>query len=264
MPEFLPSDAASLEDHLVLCQGARLVTEHVLHLPQLLGDVERPALHPLLVHLVPHQGVVVNEVDLGDLCQLNGDIEGEGDDDLENDDECPESEESSPKRFKLLEGEKAMKGGQGCEGVEPKATARRAKEAQGEQDEDAPDNLQVDLSLQFAPLVSRSSVVQHRLRLMAGIDHQTLDVVGVLEETLSEQEVVFSHRDPLSPRLDQGAMEPINLCRRSVALQLCSKLQRIESPVFCDLQATRDFSLLQIRFTIQILQREIFSSLILS
>ena len=143
-----------------------------------------------------------------------------------------------------------MKGGQGCEGVEPKATARRAKEAQGEQDEDAPDNLQVDLSLQFAPLVSRSSVVQHRLRLMAGIDHQTLDVVGVLEETLSEQEVVFSHRDPLSPRLDQGAMEPINLCRRSVALQLCSKLQRIESPVFCNLQATRDFSLLQIRFTI--------------
>ena len=87
------------------------------------------------------------------------DIEGEGYDDLENDDKSPESQESSPKRFKLVEGEKAMERSQGRERVEPKATARRAKKAQGEQDQDAPDHLQVDLPLQFAPLVSRASVV---------------------------------------------------------------------------------------------------------
>ena len=224
MPELLPGNAASLEDHLVLRQRARLVAEHVLHLPELLSDVERPALHPFFVHLVPHQGIVVNEIDLGYLGQLDSHIEGEGDDDLENDDESPESQESGPKGFKLVEGEKAMEGSQGCEGIEPEAAACGTKEAQGEQDEDAPDHLQVDLSLQFAPLVSWTTVVQHRLRLVAGIDHQTLDVVGVLEKALSEQEVVLSYWDPLSPRLDQGAMEPVNLCCGSVTLQLCPKL----------------------------------------
>ena len=100
--ELLACDAASLEHHLVLGQRARLVAEHVLHLAELLGDVERPALDPLLVHLVPHQGVVVDEVDLGDLGQLNGHIEGEGYDDLENDDVSPESQEPCTKRFKLV------------------------------------------------------------------------------------------------------------------------------------------------------------------
>ena len=69
---------------------------------------------------------------------------------------------------------------------------------------------------------------------MAGIDNQTLDVVGVLEETLPEQEIVLSNWNPLPPRLDERAMEPVDLCRWSVALQLCSKLQRVESPVFCN------------------------------
>ena len=114
MTKFLAGDAASLEDHLVLGQRARLVAEHVLHLAELLGDVERPALDPLLVHLVPHQGVVVDEVDLGDLGQLNGYIEGEGDDNLENDYESPESQESGPKRFKLVEGWKIMERSQSC------------------------------------------------------------------------------------------------------------------------------------------------------
>ena len=53
MAKILPGDAAPLEDHLVLGEGAGLVAEHVLHLAKLLGDVERPALHPLLVYL-PH------------------------------------------------------------------------------------------------------------------------------------------------------------------------------------------------------------------
>ena len=102
MPELLPGDAASLEDHLVLRQRARLVAEHVLHLPELLSDVERPALHPLLVHLVPHQRVVVDQPDLRDFGHLDGDVEGEGDDDLEDDDERPEGEEAGPKGFKQI------------------------------------------------------------------------------------------------------------------------------------------------------------------
>ena len=53
-----------------------------------------------------------------DLGQLDGDVEGEGDDDLEDDDERPEGEEAGPKGFKLVEGEKAMKGSEGGERVE--------------------------------------------------------------------------------------------------------------------------------------------------
>ena len=37
MPEVLPADGAALEDHLVLREGARLVTEHVLHLQDRVG-----------------------------------------------------------------------------------------------------------------------------------------------------------------------------------------------------------------------------------
>ena len=100
--KILPGDAAPLEDHLVLGEGAGLVAEHVLHLAKLLGDVERPALHPLLVHLVPHQLVVVDQPDLRDFGHLDGDVEGEGDDDLEDDDERPEGEEAGPKGFKQI------------------------------------------------------------------------------------------------------------------------------------------------------------------
>ena len=41
-----------------------LVAEHVLDLAQLLGDVECAAFHPLTVHLVKHQRVVVDQVHL--------------------------------------------------------------------------------------------------------------------------------------------------------------------------------------------------------
>jgi hypothetical protein len=43
---------------------ACLITEHVLDLAQLLGNVESAAFHPLPVHLVKHLRVVVNQVNL--------------------------------------------------------------------------------------------------------------------------------------------------------------------------------------------------------
>ena len=80
------ADGAPLEDHVVLRQGARLITEYVLdlemswlvqpsmlhpnswmvnnHLSQFLRNVERPALRPLLALLVVEAEVVVDEVDL--------------------------------------------------------------------------------------------------------------------------------------------------------------------------------------------------------
>ena len=255
--KILPGDAAPLEDHLVLGEGAGLVAEHVLHLAKLLGDVERPALHPLLVHLVPHQRVVVDQPDLRDLGQLDGDVEGEGDDDLEDDDERPEGEEAGPKGFKLVEGEKAMKGSEGGERVEPKTAAGGAKKAKCEEYQDAPDHLQVDLPLQLAPLVPRTSVVQHRLGLVAGVDDQALDVVGVLEQALSQQEVVLPHRDPLAPGLDQRAVEPVDLGGGRVALQLGAQLQWVERSILRHLQSTWDLPLLQIRLSVKILSVDV-------
>ena len=52
MVEVLARDGAPFEDHLVLGEGAGLVAEHVLHLAQLLGDIEGPTLHTLVVLLV--------------------------------------------------------------------------------------------------------------------------------------------------------------------------------------------------------------------
>ena len=54
------------------------------------------------MHLVPHQRVVVDQPDLRDFGHLDGDVEGEGDDDLEDDDERPEGEEAGPKGFKQI------------------------------------------------------------------------------------------------------------------------------------------------------------------
>ena len=71
-------------------------------------------------YLVVHKRVVVDEIDLGELGELDGDVEGEGDDDLEDDDEGPEGQETAPQRIQFGEVEEVrMEGGQGGEAVEP-------------------------------------------------------------------------------------------------------------------------------------------------
>ena len=80
--EVLTHYGTTLEHHLVLCEGSGLVTEHELHLTELLGDVEGAALGALIVHRVIHQLVIVNQIDLHQLDNLDCDIERQGDDDL--------------------------------------------------------------------------------------------------------------------------------------------------------------------------------------
>ena len=63
----------------------------------------------------------MDEIDLGELGELDGDVQGEGDDDLEDDDEGPEGQEAAPERIQLGEvQEVGMEGSKGRKAVEPK------------------------------------------------------------------------------------------------------------------------------------------------
>jgi len=89
-----PAYRATLENHFVLGQGASLITEYVLNLSQLLWNVECSALDPFIAGVVPHPQVLVNQVDLDQLGTLDGHVKGHRDDNLKDNNECPESEKS--------------------------------------------------------------------------------------------------------------------------------------------------------------------------
>lgn len=76
-------DGAPAEHHLVLGESARLVGEDVLDLPQVLGDVQRLALDVRVRLLVVEVRIVGDEEDLADLHQLDGQVERDGDHDLD-------------------------------------------------------------------------------------------------------------------------------------------------------------------------------------
>lgn len=76
-------DGAPAEHHLVLGESAGLVGEDVLDLPQVLGDVERLALDVRVRLLVVEVRIVGDEEDLADLHQLDGQVERDGDHDLD-------------------------------------------------------------------------------------------------------------------------------------------------------------------------------------
>lgn len=76
-------DGASAKHHLVLGEGASLVREDVFDLSQVLGDVQGLTLHAAVCLLIVQIGVISDEEDLTDLHQLNGHIEGDGNQDLQ-------------------------------------------------------------------------------------------------------------------------------------------------------------------------------------
>ena len=118
--EVLPLKSTSLEHHLILSQCPGLVAEHELDLAELLGDVEGPALGALVVDRVVHQLVVVDQINLDQLCYLYCNIQRQWNNDLKQekvsnnklvymqhfylkyDDECPESKEANTKSTLLL------------------------------------------------------------------------------------------------------------------------------------------------------------------
>lgn len=73
-----PRHGAATEHHLVVRQRARLVRKDVLHLAQILSDIQSPALQVRVRLLVIQIHVLMDEVDLADLHDLNRHEEGDG------------------------------------------------------------------------------------------------------------------------------------------------------------------------------------------
>lgn len=75
-------DGAPAEHHLVLRQSASFVREDVLDLPQVLRDVEGLTLDAAVALFIVQVHVISDEENLADLHHLNGDVEGDGNQDL--------------------------------------------------------------------------------------------------------------------------------------------------------------------------------------
>lgn len=72
-------DRATPEHHFVLGERPCLVREDVLDLAQVLRDVEGSALNGHIGLFVVQVKVIVQEEDLPELHQLNGHVQGDGD-----------------------------------------------------------------------------------------------------------------------------------------------------------------------------------------
>lgn len=70
---------AAAEHHLVIRERAGFVGEDVLHLPEVLGDVERTTLKVGVALLIVQLGVLVDEVNLADLHDFDGHEQRDGD-----------------------------------------------------------------------------------------------------------------------------------------------------------------------------------------
>ena len=81
---FYASHSAPSENHLILCQSASFIREDILDLPQVLRDVQSPALQLGVGLLIVQLQVLVDEVHLAHFNDLDGDVERNGDQDLED------------------------------------------------------------------------------------------------------------------------------------------------------------------------------------
>ncbi len=77
-----PSNGAATKHHLVLRQRSRLIREDVLDLSEILVDIEGTALEGSIRGSIVHLPVPVDEVDLNELDDLHGYVEGDRDDHL--------------------------------------------------------------------------------------------------------------------------------------------------------------------------------------
>ena len=182
MSEVTSENGTGLEDHFVLCESSRLVAKDMLDLSQILGYVERLAFRSFARLLVPHQRVAVDQVHLGQLHHLYGDVERYGNDDLKDYHKRPERQEALRQRVDVIRGKNCQERGlRGDERGVPYSATDSSCLAKDEEENPAPEEILVDAAFHFGSLEPRPETVEHRLRVLTRIEDQTNDAAGVLE-----------------------------------------------------------------------------------
>ena len=182
-------DGALLELHDVLGQGAGLVGEDVLDLTEVVRDAPRLGRARVVDAVVVHVRVAVDEENLGQLDQLDGDVQRDGHQVLEEDDAGPEGDEAVQRRgagdgSELEEVDGAVLLGPGD------ALHDAAHEAHEEEDDEVVDDVPVQLARDAGPLARRDARVDHDLGLLAGEDDDAEHPLRVPEAAASQQQVL--------------------------------------------------------------------------
>lgn len=79
IPIDLISDDNILKLHLITGQSPRLISEHILDLPQLLINTDRMTLHPTIIDETKHLLILAHGVPLEHFHELQGDDQTDGD-----------------------------------------------------------------------------------------------------------------------------------------------------------------------------------------
>lgn len=128
--------------------------------------------------------------------------------------------------------------------LHPEMTANCANNAEHNQDENAPEHVNIHLLLQLRSLIARPAVVQHCFCLMTRIHDNALDKRSVLERTkfvkasgrtlmkfsiyfqaaLPEEQVVGGNGNSFARVVHHRAMKAINFCCRRVNLESADEL----------------------------------------
>mmetsp|Transcript_30175 Transcript_30175/g.57950 ORF Transcript_30175/g.57950 Transcript_30175/m.57950 type:complete len:865 (-) Transcript_30175:203-2797(-) len=217
--------------HDVARERARFVREHRLNHPQLLVEVGGAAHHAHVQGRVVHAAVVADEVHLGHLHQLDGDVERDGNEvavQNEGGDKVPERHHHRLVRVKvrlrvprhevvhLLAEHGGPRGGE--EG--PHETHRKQQE-EHEQDD------VVDLTLHRAALAGRSGAVHHHLGLVPRVHHHAEDRLRVAKAGAPQEQVARVQRHHLAVVQSEGAVEGVDAVVGRVALDAARHLQRL-------------------------------------
>ncbi|KAH6605615.1 hypothetical protein Trco_004768 [Trichoderma cornu-damae] len=185
----LPVDGGLLELHDVLGKRSGLVREDVLDLPDVVGDVPRLRDAGLIDRLVIHFHVVEDEYGLQGAHDFEGDVEGNGDQILEDDDGRPKGDEAS-NAGAAADGAEVEEVLGGVRLGPGHAVDNRRKQTHDGEDDEVADDVPVHFAGDAGTLAGRDAGIHHDLGVVAGEDDDAQDPLGVSQVAASQHQVV--------------------------------------------------------------------------